>query len=294
MGDTLHLARSDEPGPSMTKMLSEQAVAQYREAGYFSPVNVLSPEEVAEVRGALERFEAAQAGPLAGPQRSKSHLLFPWVDSLMRHHGILDAVEDLIGPNLLCWNTLFWIKEARSESFVSWHQDARYWGLDTDELVTAWVALSPANEISGCMRVLPGSHRESLLAHRDEYAADNLLTRGQSISEGVDESRAVVMALEPGQMSIHNVKLAHASGPNESDDRRIGISLHYIPTHARQTVGAWDSAALVRGRDDYGHFEHTPQPRHELDPVGVAFHERAQSALRDILFTDAERVRPTL
>ena len=278
----------------MAKRLDRAAVDQYREEGYYFPIEVLGADEVAANRARLEAFEAGQGQPVHGPQRSKSHLLFKWVDDLMRHPRILDAVEDLIGPDILCWNTIFWIKEAKSPSFVSWHQDVRYWGLDTSELVTAWVALSPATEESGCMRVLPGSHREEVLPHRDEYHDDNLLTRGQEIAVEVDESKTVSMALAPGQASLHNVGLAHASGPNRTDDRRIGISMHYISTRTRQTAGEWDSAALVRGEDRYGHFQLAPVPSRDLDPDVLAFHERASGALRDILFRDAERVRPVV
>ena len=278
----------------MAKRLDRAAVDQYRDKGYYFPIDVLDADEVAADRARLEAFEAGQGQPVHGPQRSKSHLLFKWVDDLMRHPRILDAVEDLIGPDILCWNTIFWIKEADSPSFVSWHQDVRYWGLDTSELVTAWVALSPATEESGCMRVLPGSHREEVLPHRDEYHDDNLLTRGQEIAVEVDESKTVSMALAPGQASLHNVGLAHASGPNRTADRRIGISMHYISTRTRQTAAEWDSAALVRGEDRYGHFHIAPVPERDLDPEALAFHERASGALRDILFRDAERVRPVV
>jgi hypothetical protein len=143
----------------MPKLLSESALAQYDRDGCFFPVRVLNGEQVAASRKSLEDFESGQGKPVEGAQRSKSHLLFRWVDDLMRHSKILDGVEDLIGPDILCWNTLFWIKEAKSESFVSWHQDLRYWGLNTNDLVSVWLALSPATLESGCMRVLPGSPR---------------------------------------------------------------------------------------------------------------------------------------
>ena len=278
----------------MAGTLSDAAVAQYREQGYYFPVPVLTPDEVADLRARLEAFEAAQGHVIEGAQRSKSHLLFKWLDDLMRDARILDAVEDLIGPDILCWNTIFWIKEARSASFVSWHQDLKYWGLDCDDLVTAWVALSPANERSGCMRVLPESHTGEMLPHDDAYDPRNMLTRGQEIAVEVDERDAVTMALEPGQMSLHNVRLAHASGANRSDDRRIGVSLHYMPTRSRQLVGSWDSAALVRGVDRYRHFAPAPVPRFDMDPEAVAFHEKASTAVREILFAGASRVRPTL
>jgi ectoine hydroxylase-related dioxygenase (phytanoyl-CoA dioxygenase family) len=203
-------------------------------------------------------------------------------------------MEDLIGPDLLCWNTLFWVKEAGSDSFVSWHQDLRYWGLDTSQLITVWLALSPATAESGCMSVLPGSHVGDMLPHSDEYQPDNMLTRGQEISVEVDEAKTVSMPLHPGEASLHNGRLAHASGPNHSDDRRIGLSLHYMPPETQQVVGDWDSAALVRGEDRHGHFTHAPRPGRDFDPLAVEFHERAAGAVRDVLFHGAEKVRKTL
>ena len=278
----------------MSRVLSDAAMAQYREHGYYFPIPVLEQAEVSRLRAKLETFEAAQGHPVEGAQRSKSHLLFKWLDDLMRDARIVDAVEDLIGPDILCWNTIFWIKEAHSPSYVSWHQDLKYWGLDCDDLVTAWVALSPATVESGCMRVLPGSHRQEMLPHDDVYDPANMLTRGQEIAVDVDEQAAVTMALEPGEMSLHNVRLAHASGPNSSGDRRIGVSFHYMPTRSRQMVGSWDSAALVRGEDRFHHFATAPVPSRDMDPVAVAFHERASTAVREILFEGAARVRPTL
>ena len=278
----------------MPKILSARAIEQYQQDGYWFPLRVLDDEQVAANRSKLTAFEKAQGKPLAGAQRSKSHLLFKWVDDLMRNDGILDAVEDLIGPDLLCWNTLFWIKEPGSTSFVSWHQDLRYWGLDTHDLVSVWLALSPATLESGCMRVLPGSHKKELLPHKDRYAEDNLLTRGQEIAVSVDEEQTVAMPLKPGEVSLHNVRLAHASGPNQSDDRRIGISLHYMPTRTKQTVSEWDSAALVRGEDRFGHFKHAPRPTKDFDPAAVEFHQQATNAVREILFTDADKVRSTI
>ena len=278
----------------MPKLLNENAITQYNRDGYYFPVGILDDEQVAANRVLLEDFEAIQGKPVEGAQRSKSHLLFRWVDDLMRHPKILDAVEDLIGPDILCWNTIFWIKEVGSQNYVSWHQDLRYWGLDTDDLVSVWLALSPATLKSGCMHVLPGSHKGDLLPHSDEYKQDNLLTRGQEIAVQVDEAETVTMPLRPGEISLHNVRLAHASGPNESTDRRIGISLHYMPTSTKQMIGEWDSAALVRGEDWFGHFAITPRPNKDLDPAAVSFHEKATNATREILFKDAEKVRPTV
>ncbi len=278
----------------MAKRLTEEQTAQYREEGYVFPIRVMEEAEAARYRRKLEEFEAEQGGPLSGALRNKSHLLFRWVDELMRNEAVLDAVEDLIGGNILCWNTLFWIKEPHSEAFVSWHQDLNYWGLDTDDLITVWLALSPATLESGCMSVLPGSHKGELMPHQDEYRDNNMLTRGQEIAVEVDESQAAAMPLAPGEVSIHNGRLAHSSSPNRSGDRRIGLSLHYMPTATRQIIGDWDSAALVRGKDVHGHFTHTPRPARDFDPAAVAFHEKAADAVRGILFHGAEKLRQTL
>ena len=268
-------------------VLSAAETEQFHTDGYVFPIDVLEASEVADLRSQLETFEASQGGHLEAMQRNKSHLLFKWVDDLIRDPRILDPVSELIGDDLLCWNTLFWIKEAGSGSFVSWHQDTRYWGLSSEKVVTAWLALSPARIENGCMRVLPGTHAGDVMAHEDRYDENNMLTRGQEISEGVDEGAAIHMPLEAGQMSIHNYRLAHASGPNNGADRRIGLSMHFMPPDTAQIVGEWDSAALVRGRDDYRHFEPTPVPAQDFDPPAVAFHARAARAIRDVLYADA-------
>ena len=278
----------------MPKVLSEAAIKQYTEEGYFFPVEIMSSTETTGLRDQLEAFESKQGHPIEGSQRSKAHLLFKWIDDLMRHPVLLDAVEDLIGSDILCWNTAFWIKEAQTPVYVGWHQDLQYWGLDNDKLVSVWVALSPATTESGCMSVMPGSHRQ-LLAHNETYHKDNMLTRGQEIDVVADEAKTVSMPLQPGQASFHNVKSAHGSGPNYSNDRRIGISMHYMPTHTKQILSEWDSAALVRGEDLYNHFIHTPIPVRDFDPEAVAFHKRASDTLREIVYKDAQQtIQPTL
>ena len=274
----------------MPKVLSEGAIEQIRRDGYYTPFQLLSESEAVQLRTRLEVVEAAEGGKLKPAQRNKSHLLFKWLDDLIRDPRVLDPIEDLIGPDILCWNTILWIKEAGSPTFVSWHQDKRYWGLDSDDVITAWLALSPATIESGCMRVMPGTHVGEGLPHEDRYHADNMLTRGQEIAAGIDEAKAVHMPLRPGEMSFHNYRLAHASGPNASDDRRIGVSMHFMPTATGQIIGDWDSAALVRGNDAHGNFEPTPSPAVDFDAEGVAFHEKASNALRDILYADAAHV----
>ena len=221
----------------MGKRLSAAAVEQYERDGYYFPVRVLSDDEARQQRERLERVERDLGGPLRGVYRIKPHLLFTWLAELVRHPVLLDAVEDVLGPDLLCWNSSFFTKEARSPGFVSWHQDATYWGLSEPDVLTAWVAFTPSTAENGNMRVVPGSHR-TLVAHVDTFHPDNLLSRGQEITVEVDEREAADIILEPGEMSLHHVLMVHGSGANPSDDRRIGYAIRYVPTRVRQTGGS--------------------------------------------------------
>ena len=267
--------------------LNATQVEQFKRKGYVFPLDLLDRKESEDLRRRLESYEATQGGKLAPGQRAKSHLIFKWLDDLIRDPRILDPIEQLIGPNILCWNTIFWIKDVGSESFVSWHQDTRYWGLSSPDVITAWLALSPASVESGCMRVMPYTHRGEVMPHKDRYQNDNMLTRGQEITEGIDDKKAVYMPLKTGQVSFHNYRLAHSSGPNRAPDRRIGISMHFMPPDTEQIVGEWDSAALVRGEDKFGNFAPTPVPAKDFDPEAMAFHARAAQAQSEVLYQGA-------
>jgi hypothetical protein len=249
----------------------DEAKDAYRRDGYYFPIDAVSAEQARDLRARLEAFERRNGGPLKGELRHKPHLLFTWLNDLIRHPRILDAVEDLLGPNLLCWGTSFFIKEANDPGFVSWHQDSTYWGLSSPDVTTAWIAFTPANRQNGCMKFIPGTHAVQV-AHSDTFHRDNLLTRGQEIAVEVDESRAVHVELEPGQASLHHVLLFHGSAPNRSGDRRIGLAVRYIPTHVRQTAGEGDSATLVRGVDEYKHFAPEPVPDADYSPAARAAH----------------------
>jgi hypothetical protein len=252
--------------------LSDSQFRQYHEQGCVFPIRVLSPERAAACRAQLEAAEAANGGPFQGAMKQKQHLLFTWLDQLVRDEAVLDAVEGVIGPNILCWASGFFTKEAHDPSYVSWHQDLTYWGLEPADIVTAWVALAPSTPESGCMRVVPGSHHQDVVPHKETFAEQNLLSRGQEIQVEVDDAAAVDLVLQPGEMSLHHVKLIHGSNPNRSDDRRIGYAIRYIPTSVRQTAGKEDSAMLVRGVDRYQHFIPEHPPVADLDEAARAEH----------------------
>jgi non-heme Fe2+,alpha-ketoglutarate-dependent halogenase len=269
--------------------LSEAAIAHYGQHGYYAPIPVMSADEAAAIRRRLEVHEASH-GVLKGSMRHKSHLLFTWLDGLIRHPAILDAVESVIGPDILCWSSTFFIKEARDPGFVSWHQDSTYWGLDPADIVTTWVALSESTAENGAMRVIPDTQTLEQIAHRDTFAADNLLTRGQEIAVEVDERQAVMLTLQPGEMSLHHVRLIHGSDPNPSAKRRIGFAIRYLPTHVRQVVGTRDSATLVRGVDRFGNFEPEFAPERDLSDAAIAFHAHVMGDQQKVLMQNTPSV----
>ncbi len=268
----------------MPKILTQSQIDAYWRDGCIFPIRVMSEAQAAAFRARLEAFEKSAGGPLKGDLRHKSHLLFSWLGDLVRLDPIVDAIEDLYGPNLFCWTTNFFIKEANTPAFVSWHQDSTYWGLDRPDVVTAWVAFTTADETNGAMEYVPGTHTRDQIPHRDTFAKNNLLTRGQEIPvDDVDASRAVTVKLKPGEMSLHHVRLVHGSPPNPSNDRRIGFAIRYIPTTVRQVAGE-DSATLVRGADAFGHFAHEPRPTHDMEPAFVQLHKDIAARNAQILY----------
>jgi len=272
--------------------LAAFAIQRYHRDGFYFPVPVLTPGEALALRRRLEAVEAEHGGRLTGEIRHKPHLLFTWLADLVRHPAILDAVEDVLGPNLLVWSTSFFIKEAHDPAYVSWHQDATYWGLSSPDVLTAWVAFTEATVENGAMRMVPGSHREQL-EHRDTFAPHNLLSRGQEIAVAVDDSRGVDVLLRPGEMSLHHVRMVHGSLANRSGDRRVGFAIRYVATHVRQVAGERDSAMLVRGADDHHHFAPEHAPASDLSPEARAHHAAVVAQSAKILYrgTGVDRFR---
>jgi ectoine hydroxylase-related dioxygenase (phytanoyl-CoA dioxygenase family) len=257
-------------------------VDAYRSNGYYFALRALESQEAVSLRRRLEAFEASQGGPIKPEHRQKPHLLFTWLADLVRDPRILDVIEAILGPDILVWQTTLFIKEARDERFVSWHQDSTYWGLSEPEVVTAWVALSPSTLESGCVKVIPGTHVLDQVPHVETRAEANMLTRGQEIAVDVDERRAVAMPLRPGEMSLHHIRTFHSSEPNRSNERRIGLAIRYIPTRIRQTAVRGDSATLVRGRDQYGNFELERSPERDFAAETVDYHRSITQRRRAI------------
>lgn len=271
-------------------MLTERQLGEYQQQGFLSPLSVLSNEETATLRGRLEALEDQHGGRLPALVNRKPHLLLTWLYELIRDDRILGPVESILGPDILCWGSGFFIKNPHDAARVTWHQDLTYWGLSEPDIVTAWVAFTPSTPENGCMRVVPGTHTFQQLPHKDTFAPDNLLSRGQEIAVDIDASKAVDILLSPGQMSLHHVLLVHGSEPNSGVERRIGFAIRYLPTYVKQLAGVSDSATLVRGTDAYGHFLPEPAPRSDFHPDAVAFHAKMLEANDRILYSGTPRL----
>ncbi len=229
----------------------QQIARTYAADGFVSGIDILTEAEARHHRSAFERAEA-ELGALH--YKAKVHTILPSPRDLATHPRVLDLVEALIGPDILLYDVEYIVKEPHSRSHVSWHQDLTYWGLSDDAQVSIWLALSPATLESGCMRMIPGSHKSGRIDHVTTQDSSNVLLQGQTV-EGVAEERAVACPLRPGQASFHHGWTLHASMPNKSADRRIGLNAQYVAPHVHQTKHDQDSAILVRGEDRYRHFQ---------------------------------------
>ena len=266
------------------KMLTQQQVESYHRDGYLYAFPALSAGELAEARAGLERFETYLGAPVAKAElkwRSHAFAHSPWFAKLAFHPRILDAVEDVIGPNILIWTSTFFIKEPHSPTFAAWHQDGTYFGLAPQTSITAWVALSDASHEAGCMDAVSFKGNPRQMHHAAKRLEHSINRAGQEVMEDIDESAVQAMELKAGQFSLHHELAIHRSSSNNASHRRIGIGLNYIPTSVRTTTSVRMSAMLVRGKDEYNHFDLIETPKGERDKAALAAHLQINSRYRD-------------
>ena len=265
-----------------SKKLASEQRALYREKGFYFPVRVFAKEQAQEFERRfveyMSRYALELCALLHRDRRiylSETHLFLDWVYRIVSDPSVLDAAESVIGPNILIWGTQWFPKLPGDNAYVSWHQDGTYWGLHPPNVTTAWIALSDSTPENGCMRVVPGTHHTPKLPQRETYAPDNMLSRGQEIAVEVDEAHAVDLILQPGEMSLHHIGIVHGSGSNTSDHARIGLAIRYVGPEVVQAGPARDIAVLVRGKDEYGHFELAAPPDHDSTPDQSSVHAEA-------------------
>jgi non-haem Fe2+, alpha-ketoglutarate-dependent halogenase len=281
----------------MANGLTPDAVNFYRQNGYFFPHTILAGDEAARVAAEILEFAASDTPKrYADPQNQlyllKAYLLFGWADRISHTPKLLDAVESLIGPDIMLWSSgVFW-KAPRSGSFVSWHQDATNYELDdADSVVRIWLSLREATVANGTMKFLPGGHRLGQVPHFDKKAEGELLSRGETMDVAIDESNAVPVVIGAGQASFHHLHTPHASGPNGSDVPRVNYVMTFINPKVKPLVGP-DSAMLVRGEDRYRHFEHETRPKSFFSADALRTHQRYMTMRYAILFRGAKAPAP--
>jgi ectoine hydroxylase-related dioxygenase (phytanoyl-CoA dioxygenase family) len=270
---------------------------RYEREGYLAPLRVLSDDEITTFRQAYYDYTFQNQERLAAlaPNEkyqvlSETHFVLPWVCQIASHPRILDDIEPILGPNILAWNTIWFTKMPGDKSFVSWHQDGTYWNLHPPNVVTAWVALTPSISETGCLRVVPGTHKEPMMPQRETYRSENMLSRGQEIAVEVDERQAVDLALAPGEMSLHHIWIVHGSRQNTSKDTpRIGIAIRYTTPDVVQESPMKPIAMLVRGRDAYGNFETLPPPAAASYEQQVRQHRKIVARIRASIMTTAAK-----
>ena len=261
-------------------------IEQYSSNGFASPIRVLTESRSAELADRVQNFRETDPNLAERAFGTNCHLLFPWLHELTKITEILDEVEKVIGPDIMLWSASFFIKDPGSKSFVSWHQDSTYWGLKPLKIVTAWLAFTPSNILNGCMQVIPGSHCRGQSGHKDTFDEDNLLSRGQAIDLDISKEKVVNLLLEPGEMSLHHIRIFHGSNSNISNSVRIGFAMRYIPTYTCQEGGR-TFAELVRGEDHYGNFDRPSPPVVEMGKKEWELQQDSLKRMNSILLKDA-------
>jgi len=284
--------------PPTTRLTDEQ-IAFYRTNGYFFPVRALDDDGVQRYLDCYMDFHQQHRARIESlPPRerylvfSELHFALRWMHEMATLPTVLDAVESVIGPDILVWNTAWFTKMPGDKTYVSWHQDGMYWKMNPTKIVTAWLALKPSMPSNGCLCVVPGTHKQPALPHRDTYAPDNALSRGQDIAVAVDENHAVDVCLEPGEISLHHVWTVHGSKANTSDVPRIGLAIRYVAADVKQESPTRPLAILARGRDRYGNFELQPAPNEDTVPADGGQHAEIVNRMRASVMTTAQR-RPS-
>lgn len=269
---------------SLPYQLNPDQQHDYNRHGFLAPIRLFANSEARQLRTELEAFET-RFGAQAIAKRTDIHLLQRWAWRVVTDPRVVNPLISLLGSNLLLWSTQWFIKEPGDGMRVSLHQDASYWGLEPHDIATVWIALSDAGLETGPMTFLPASHLGKLHLHVNTYEKDNLLSRGQTINDQLDLNSAITAPLKAGEMSIHHVRLVHGSGPNLSNDRRIGMVLRYCASHVQQTKGP-DTAVLVAGKDQFNHFELLSEPKTDFGPAETSRHKKAVEKLQRIIHTD--------
>ena len=246
-----------------SKVLGPERVRRYKEEGVVFPVPIVPPPDLKRCQEGFRELEHRAGG--TQKYTAFPHLFFPWAWELATLPRLLDAAEDLIGPELVIDSSLLLCKYARDPAFAPWHQDGVHSGWYKTPSISAWIAIVDATPENGCMQVIPGSHRGGRITHSDKVRENSLFGPGAEIEVEVDESSAVCVALAAGEASFHDSSIVHGSPPNRSDQKRISLIVRFVTPRFRERQAIMP-AVRVRGSADLSHMtlQETP-PSGEFD-----------------------------
>ncbi|MBK17445.1 MAG: hypothetical protein CMM52_01220 [Rhodospirillaceae bacterium] len=252
----------------MPRVLTDQQLSEFRRDGFVAPLDCISSKEAADCMKKIEDYETMTGEDVSKNIRARAVLAFKWLLDLARHPQIAGALQDAIGPNVILMFCAVWSKHPGGSKFVSWHQDGAYNPFDKNNGATAWIALTDSTPDTGCVKMIPGTHKSGFLHHDERYDADNLVSRGQTVAD-VDETKAIDLAMRAGQFSIHHEMVVHGSGENCGNDRRVGVSFSCVATETKALSGP-QTGVLIAGENKPGHWALNKEPAFDLDPVGLA------------------------
>jgi ectoine hydroxylase-related dioxygenase (phytanoyl-CoA dioxygenase family) len=246
--------------------MTSELAKRFERDGYLAPIDILSPEEVRRFRTAYDELERDRKARGIAVRPTQQHFTYKAFWDLATHPRVLEIIKSTLGEDIVLIATGFFAKSpGDGEKYVAWHQDTTYWGLDPHFAATIWIAIDDSDIENGCLRVIPGTHREGLLTHGKAAVGGNLLGNNQEIDGSLlDLSQAVDLELKAGQASLHHGLTVHGSNPNRSNRRRCGMTVRFTTPDVRPVPGVFvDKPILLSGTDRFGHFCYLPKPMFE-------------------------------
>ncbi|MEM8746883.1 MAG: phytanoyl-CoA dioxygenase family protein [Actinomycetota bacterium] len=182
----------------------------------------------------------------------------PFWLSLIGDDRLIGLAARFLGPDLALFASHYISKPPGAGRAVLWHQDGGYWPLEPMAVLSCWLAIDESTPQNGCLRVIPGSHRDGIHPRRLRSDVDSVF--GDESSIDIDEDAAVDVQLTPGDVEIHHPALVHGSAPNRSLRRRCGLTIRYIPTTTRIATDEqpWRCAFHLRGREGVNVYRQRP------------------------------------
>ena len=246
--------------------------------GYTFPIKIFDENHVNNFYKEYKKdLKNIKSETLKFEHKFKSHIIFPWINNLIKNPHILSIVKDILGENILCWNSIIFFKKAQSKSFVGWHEDKTYWNLDNDKVLTFSIALSNSKIENGCLKFLKKKRKVNYEILKSKH---NMLARGQNaILDDKDDYENI--ELSPGEACIFGQDAVHGSGENKSNEARFLLAIRYIATD-NKTEQNHKTATLVRGVDNYNFYEHEPTPKKDFDQYCLTYHQKLMAKQTEV------------